>query len=47
MTDVPLLGDLWCFVKLWMRSPSGHRRFNVLRTIGAITHELTTSATTR
>jgi transposase len=38
----PFLGYLWCFVRLLMRGPSGHKRFNVLGAIDAVTHELTT-----
>jgi transposase len=38
----PVLGYLWCFVRLLMRGPSGRKRFNVLGAIDAVTHELTT-----
>jgi transposase len=38
----PILGYLWCFVRLLMRGPSGRKRFNVLGAIDAVTHELTT-----
>ena len=36
------LGYLWCFVRLWVRGPSGRKRFHVLGAIDAVTHELTT-----
>jgi transposase len=38
----PVLGYLWCFVRLLMRGPSGRKRFNVLGAIDAVAHELTT-----
>jgi transposase len=38
----PVLGYLWCFVRLLVRGPSGRKRFNVLGAIDAVTHELTT-----
>jgi transposase len=38
----PVLGYLWCFVRLLMRGPSGRKRFNVLGAIDAVTHQLTT-----
>ena len=38
----PVLGYLWCFVRMLMRGPSGRKRFNVLGAIDAVTHELTT-----
>lgn len=36
------LGMLWCFERLFVRSPSGRKRFNVLGALNAITHELIT-----
>ncbi len=36
------LGYLWCFIRLFIRGPSGRKRFNVLGAIDAVTHELTT-----
>lgn len=38
----PVLGYLWCFVRLLVRGPSGRKRLNVLGAIDAVTHELTT-----
>ena len=37
---VAYLGTLWCFVRQWIRSPSGRQRFNVLGALNAISHEL-------
>jgi transposase len=34
------LGLLWCFVRQFVRAPSGRQRFNVLGALNAITHEL-------
>ena len=34
------LGVLWCFVRQFVRAPSGRQRFNVLGALNAITHEL-------
>lgn len=31
---------LWCFVRQFVRAPSGRQRFNVLGALNAITHEL-------
>jgi transposase len=36
----PYLGMLWCFVRQFIRGPSGRQRFNVLAALNAITHEL-------
>jgi transposase len=36
------LGFLWCFERLFIRSPSGRKRFNVLGALNAITHEVIT-----
>lgn len=33
------LGYVWCFTRLFIPSPSGRQRFNVLGAINAITHE--------
>jgi transposase len=38
----PVLGYLWCFVRLLVRGPSGRKRLNVLGAIDAVTRELTT-----
>jgi transposase len=36
------LGFLWCFVRVFIRAPSGRQRFNVLGALNAITHQLIT-----
>lgn len=36
------LGFLWCFKRVFIKSPSGRKRFNVLGAINAITHEVIT-----
>ena len=36
------LGMIWCFVKLFVKSPSGRQRFNVLGALNAVTHQLIT-----
>lgn len=38
------LGCLWCFERIFIRSPSGRKRWNVLGAFNAITGELTTVA---
>jgi len=38
----PFLGFLWSFTRLFVRAPSGRKRFNVLGALNAITHELVT-----
>ena len=38
----PFLGFLWCFSRLFIRSPTGRQRYNVLGALDAITHELIT-----
>lgn len=38
----PFLGYLWSFTRLFLKSPSGRQRFNVLGALNAITHELIT-----
>lgn len=34
------LGYLWCFVRLFVPTPSGRQRFNVLAAMNAVTHEI-------
>ena len=36
------LGCLWCFVRLYLPTPAGRQRYNVLGAIDAITHQLIT-----
>lgn len=36
------LGMLWCFVRLFIASPSGRKRFNVLGALDAVTKEILT-----
>lgn len=36
------LGHLWCFFRLYLPTPSGRQRYNVLGAIDAITHQLIT-----
>jgi len=36
----PFIGYLWCFVRVFIKSPAGRKRFNVLGALNAITHEL-------
>jgi len=36
----PYIGFLWCFARMFIKSPSGRNRFNVLGALNAITHEL-------
>jgi hypothetical protein len=38
------LGHLWSFVRIFIRSPSGRKRWNVLGAFNAITGQLTTVA---
>ena len=38
------LGCLWCFARVFIRSPSGRKRWNVLGAYDAITGQLTTVA---
>ena len=40
------LGYLWSFTRLFVKSPSGRQRFNVLGAINAITHKLITVTNT-
>lgn len=34
------LGMIWCFQRIFIKSPSGRKRFNVLGALNAITHEV-------
>jgi hypothetical protein len=34
------LGFLWCFHRIYLKSPSGRQRFNVLGCLDAVTHRL-------
>lgn len=36
------LGFVWCFERVFVKSPSGRKRFNVLGALNAITHEVIT-----
>ena len=36
------LGYLWCFARIFVKSPSGRQRYNVLGAFNAISHELFT-----
>ena len=36
----PFLGFLWCVKRLFITSPAGRQRFNVLGALNAINHEL-------
>ena len=38
------LGYLWCFSRIFVRSPSGRKRWNVLGAFNVITGQLTTVA---
>jgi len=38
----PYLGFLWCFVRTFICSPSGRKRFNVLGAVNAVTKEIIT-----
>jgi transposase len=40
------VGFLWCFVKIWVKSPSGRQRFNVLGALNAVTKETLTITNT-
>ncbi|BBO90987.1 hypothetical protein DSCOOX_52800 [Desulfosarcina ovata subsp. ovata] len=42
----PFLGYLWCFARLFIKAPSGRKRFNVLGALDAITHEMITITNT-
>jgi transposase len=36
----PFLGFLWCLTRLFVRAPSGRKRYNVLGALDAVTHRL-------
>ena len=36
------LGVLWCFARVFIKAPSGRRRFNVLGALNVVSHELVT-----
>jgi len=38
----PFFGYLWCFARVFIKSPSGRKRFNILGALNAVTHELLT-----
>ena len=38
----PFLGFLWCFVRIFIKAPSGRSRFNVLGALNPITQDLIT-----
>lgn len=38
----PFLGIVWCFTRLFLKAPSGRRRFNVLGALNALTQEIVT-----
>ena len=40
------LGFIWCFERIFIPSPSGRKRFNVLGALDAVTHELITVTNT-
>lgn len=42
----PFLGYLWCFVRIFIKAPSGRKRFNVLGALNALTHEMVTITNT-
>jgi transposase len=37
----PFLGCLWCLARLFVRSATGRKRYNVLGALNAVTHEVT------
>jgi transposase len=39
------LGYLWCFVRCWIKAPSGRQRFSVRGALNAVTHEVLTVTT--
>jgi transposase len=39
------LGYLWCFVRCWIKAPSGRQRFSVLGALNAVTHKVITVTT--
>jgi transposase len=40
------LGMLWCITRVFVRTPSGRQRFNVLGALNAVTHQLVTVTNT-
>lgn len=36
------LGYVWCFTRVFVQSPSGRQRFNVLGDVNAVTHQILT-----
>ncbi len=36
----PFLGFLWCLARLFVRAPSGRKRYNVLAALDAVTHQV-------
>ena len=40
------IGLLWSFTRVWIKSPSGRQRFNVLGAINAVSHQLVTVTNT-
>ena len=36
----PFLGCLWCLARMWVRSATGRRRYDVLGALNAVTHEV-------
>jgi hypothetical protein len=36
----PFSGYLWCFARLFIKAPSGRKRFNVLGALNAISHQM-------
>jgi len=36
----PFLGFLWCFARVFIQTPTGRQRFNVLAALNALTHDL-------
>ncbi len=38
----PFLGCLWCLVRMFVRGPSGRKRYNVLGALDAVTHRMIT-----
>jgi len=40
----PYLGYLWCLVRMFVKGPSGRKRYNVLGALDAVTHRMITVA---
>jgi transposase len=36
----PFLGFLWCLARLFVRAPSGRKRYNILAALDAVTHQV-------